>query len=224
MSAVAVAPNALALIEYMQPGDRLYREGVSWDAYEALSHELDGVRNIRLSYDQGRLEIMSISPEHEKPTGMFTHLIQVLTEELALEFISFGSSTLKRQRKQRGKEPDDCFYIGDLARIIDKQRLDLDYDEPPDLAIEVDITNPSINKFSIYAGLGVPELWRYDGEEVEFFRLEEDDYAPLHTSDLFPFLTTEAVAEALRQGSTLGINAMRRAFRQWVQDNKPPAA
>ena len=76
-------------------------------------------------------------------------------------------------------------------------------------------------KFSIYAGLGVPELWRYDGRAVEFYELDEDQHVRVATSRLFPFLTPEAVAAAIEQGDLDDINSMRQAFRQWVQANKP---
>ena len=217
----AVATNYMELIELMPNGSRFCRDGVSWEEYEETLEDLTDFAGARISYEQGRMEIMSLSPEHEGYAGLFTHLIQILTEELNLKFMSRGSMTMKRERRLRGTEPDDCFYIGDLERIRGKRRLDLEYDAPPDLAIEVDITNPTVNKFSIYAGLGVPELWRYDGREVEFYQLDEDRYVPLAQSHLFPFLTPEAVAAAIEQGDLDDINAMRQAFRQWVQANKP---
>ena len=216
-----VATNYMELIERMPAGSRWCRDGVSWEEYEETLEELAGFAGARLSYDQGRMEIMSLSPEHEGYSRLFGYLIQVLTEELNQEFVSRGSMTLKRKRTASGKEPDDCFYIGDLERILGKKRLDLEYDAPPDLAIEVDITNPTINKFSIYAGLGVPELWRFDGRRVEFYRLADGHYELLATSALFPFLMPEVLAAAIHQGDEEGINAMRREFRQWVQANNP---
>jgi Uma2 family endonuclease len=215
----AVATNYLELVELMLDGDRFYRENVTWDEYEELLEELDGVRKVHVSYDQGRMEIMALSPEHEGIARLFGYLIQVLTQELNLEFVTRGSTTLKSERNAVGKEPDDCFYIGDLNRILGKKRLNPDLDAPPDLAIEVDITNPTLRKFSIYAGLGVPELWRYFGGQVEFYRLEEDRYIPVPTSGLFPFLTPDAVADALEHGGNEGVNAMCTVFRKWVQAN-----
>lgn len=217
----AVATSYLELVELMLAGDRFYRENVSWDEYEELLAELDGVRKVHVSYDRGRLEIMAISVEHEGIARLFGYLIQVLTEALNLSFVSRGSATLKLEQEEAGKEPDDCFYIGNLERIIGKKRLDLEQDAPPDLAIEVDITHPTLSKFPIYARLGVSELWRYADEQVEFYRLEEDFYVPISTSDLFPFLTPAAVVEALERGDSEDINSMLRAFRQWVQAHKP---
>jgi len=49
----------------------------------------------------------------------------------------------------------------------------LETDPPPDLAIEIDITSTSVNKFGIYLALGVPELWRYNGRDLKFYQLAE---------------------------------------------------
>ena len=70
---------------------------MSWPEYEELLEDLDGVRSVRVSYDRGRMEIMALSPEHEGISRLFGYLIQVLTEELNLQFLSRGSATLKRQ-------------------------------------------------------------------------------------------------------------------------------
>ena len=122
----AVATNYMELIELMPNGSRFCRDGVSWEEYEETLEDLTDFAGARISYEQGRMEIMSLSPEHEGYAGLFTHLIQILTEELNLKFMSRGSMTMKRERRLRGTEPDDCFYIGDLERIRGKRRLDLD--------------------------------------------------------------------------------------------------
>ena len=218
---IAVATNYLELVALMRDDDRFCRERVSWEEYGELLDELDGVRNVRVSYDRGRMEIMALSLEHEGIARLFGYLILALTEELNLEFVSRGSATLKRKSEEAGKEPDDCFYIGDLERIRGKKRLNLDRDAPPDLAIEVDITNPTLDKFPIYARLGVLELWRYSDGQVEFYRLEEGEYVSAAASELFPFLSPEIVTEMIERGDNESINAMLRAFRKWVQANKP---
>ncbi len=207
-------------IDHLPVGGKLLMSGISWDEYEELLEEIEGKRHVRISYDNGRMEIMTLSPEHEVPSHLFDHFIQILTEELDLEYLSIGSTTLRRKSQLQGKEPDDCFYIGDLDRILGKKRLDLDFDSPPDLAIEVDVTNPTVDKMGIYAGLGVPEVWRFDDYQVEFHRLAGEQYKQISTSALFPFLPPSVVSEHLQIGYTQGVNTMRRAFRKWVRDHK----
>src|SRR5204863_3892315 len=65
----------------------------------------------------------------------------------------------------RRLEPDECYYVANEPLVRDKLHLDLAVDPPPDLAIEVEISRDSLNRHRIYAALGVPELWRYDGED-----------------------------------------------------------
>jgi Uma2 family endonuclease len=97
----------------------------------------------------------------------------------------------------------------------------VNYDPPPDLALKVDITHGSLSKFPIYAGLGVPEVWRYDGQRVEFYRLVGDAYLQIHTSAAFPFLTPEVMTQFLRLGEAEGHTKARRAMRDWATANKP---
>ncbi len=208
-------------IDHLPAGGKLYLEDIGWDEYEELLEELEGKRHVRISYDNGRMEIMTLSPEHEMPASLFSHLIQILTEELDIEFVSARSTTLRRKSQLQGKEPGDCFYIGDLTRILGKKRLDIDFDSPPDLAIEVDVTSSTVDKMAIYAGLGVPEVWRYDNYQVEFHRLTGKRYKQVATSALFPFLPPWVITDHLSIGVTQGVNAMRRAFSEWVRAHKP---
>ncbi len=217
----STATDYLEAIDHLPVGGKLYLEDVSWDEYGELLEELEGKRHVRISYDNGRMEIMTLSPEHGAPASLFGHLIQILTEELNLEFVSIRSTTLRRKSRLQGKEPDDCFYIGDLNRILGKKRLDIDFDAPPDLAIEVDVTNSTVDKMAIYAGLGVPEVWRYDNYQVEFHSLAGKRYKQVATSARFPFLPPSVITDHLGIGTTQGVNSMRRAFSEWVRAHKP---
>src|SRR5687767_10835429 len=85
-------------------------EDVSWGFYERLLKEI-GDRPIRVTYDQGRLEMMSPLPEHER-VGLLIHdLLRLLTLELGLPMVCLGSTTFRREDKLKGTEPDDCFYF-----------------------------------------------------------------------------------------------------------------
>ncbi len=216
-----ITVDHLDVIATLPPGSRIIMPDVSWEDYEYILTELTDNTRFRLSYDQGRLEVMTLSPRHEGFKVLFAHLIAVLTQELDLDWISFGSTTFKAAPDVRGTEPDDCFYITHAAEVAGKDQIDLALDPPPDLAIEVDITNPSLNKFPIYESLGVAEVWRHDGDKVEFHRLTKAGYVTISNSVLFPFLPASVLPEFLHQGRFKGGNAMIRAFRKWVKQNKP---
>jgi len=210
----------LPAIKALPPGTALNLSHVSWEEYEELIEALDEQPYYRLSYDNGRLEVMTVSPEHEIPAGLFPHLIAVLAEECDMDFLSLRSTTLRKKRKMRGIDPDDCYYFKDFKKVSGKKRIDLSIDPPPDLALEIDVTHGSLRKFPIYAAIGVSEFWRYRNNRMKFYRLAGDEYEEISHSDLFAFLTPAIVVEFLKEGDAQGTMAMVKAFRKWVRANK----
>jgi Uma2 family endonuclease len=194
---------------------------VSWEEYEELLALLPDHPRFRLSYDQGTLEIMTLSPRHERLKSLFMPLLTVLTEELHLNLVGLGSTTFRRAEAARGLEPDDCYYIAQAERMAGQDTIDLATDPPPDLVVEVDITRPSLDKFPIYVSLRVPEVWRHDGDTLQFFRLDGERYTQTLASGLFPLLSAEVLAGFVQQGKEHGIIPMIRAFRDWVRAHRP---
>lgn len=130
----------------VSPRQQIILEDISWENFETILAELGERRRLRLAYDNGLLEMMMPSLEHEDDKEIIGDLIKDLLEELDIEFRCLGSATLKRATSY-GLEPNQCFYIQNETRIRNKKCIDLITDPPPDLAIEVDInsrTHPSI--------------------------------------------------------------------------------
>ena len=209
-----------AIFALLPPEAAVTLNNISWDEYEALLNEFDEQPRVRLTYDDRRLEIMTVSIEHERIKCLLPHLIMVQALELRLNFLGAGSSTLRNKKKAKGIDPDECYYFENFKQISHKKRLDLAIDPPPDLAFEADITNPSTNKFSIYAALGVKELWRLNGAEISFYQLVDEDYLESGHSILFPFLTPETLLRFFQMGEAEGTVTMVNEFRQWVSANK----
>lgn len=197
---------------------RTVLHNISWQTFEALIEETGEGRKSRFAYDDGTLEIMSPLIEHESNNSNLGNFIIALAEELEIELKSAGSTTLKRKLLKKGIEPDKCYYIQNELAIRGKQKLDLDVDPPPDLAIEIDITNSSVNKFSIYSALGVPELWRYDGRVLKFYQLVEGTYSEVESSLAFPLISTSELTPFIEQSKTIGEIALLKSFRLWVRD------
>ncbi|MGB7413774.1 MAG: Uma2 family endonuclease [Thermosynechococcaceae cyanobacterium] len=199
--------------------ERLVLSGVSWPNYQSLVHDLEHQPSLRLTYDCGQLEIRRYSDPHESYKKLLGRLVEALTEELDLEIRSLGSRTCDRKDLRRGLEPDQCYYIKNESAVWNKEQIDLQQDPPPDLAIEVDITSSSLDRLAIYADLGVPEVWRYDGLSLIIYDLQNQQYQPCASSKTFMGLSPADVERFLAMKKTLKENALIRQFRQWVREN-----
>lgn len=188
------------------PGERItVREhmllyGVPWHTYVEL-RDLPENYHVRMNYDRGTLEIMSPSTKHEGNTSIIGRLIEVWTEELNIGIRSLGQTTCRREDIERSFEPDKCYYIQNEARMWDKEELDFTVDPPPDLAIEVDISRSSLDKLSIYAAFGVPEVWRLDRRRLIVYEFVDGEYRPRDSSVCFPQLP---LAEVQRVADQVG--------------------
>lgn len=198
---------------------RVLLKNISWQLFESLLLEMGEQRSTRLAYYKGNLELMTPLWEHENRNRLIERLISTLVEELNLEFNPGGSVTLKRSDMSVGKEPDSCYYIQNEARVRGKTTIDLTQDPPPDLAIEIDITSSSLNQLALYADLGVPEVWRFDGRRLKIYQLQQREYTECDYSPTFPLLPATKVEEFLEQCQTTGVTASVRQLRQWVRSS-----
>src|SRR5260370_39130270 len=154
---------------------RFLFEKVNWEAYEALLKTWQDLP-VRMTYDQGRLEIMSPLLSHEQYGSLLAQMVEAFTLELRIPRHTGGSTTFKQEAKERGLEPDECYWIQNEPRMRSRKEFDPDTDPPPDLAIEVDITSSSLDRMSIYADLGVPQVWRFDGDTLTMNLLPKGTY------------------------------------------------
>lgn len=190
---------------------------ISWKTYESLVNELAPQGGIRLTYDRGNLEIMTPSAPHEGSKKILGRFVESVSEELNVEIRSLGSLTCRREDLARGLEPDQCYYIQNEDVVWDKEQIDLNQDPPPDLVLEIDVTSSSIDRLSLYASLGVPEVWRYDGNRLIIYQLEAQEYVERTVSPTFPFLSQVEMLRFLELRRTTKENALIRLFREWVR-------
>jgi Uma2 family endonuclease len=203
------------------PENRVILKGVSWSTFKALLADVGDDRAWRIAYDGGVLEIRMPHLEHEVPKGLIESFIEATADELEIEVMKAGSLTLEREDLTRAVEPDTCFYIQNEASVRGKRDINLPEDLPPDLAIESDYTNSSVNKNSIYAALGVPELWRYRRESLQVYHLVEGKYEMCDRSLAFPFLPVAEIPGFIEQSRTIGQRAAVRLFRQRIKEILP---
>jgi hypothetical protein len=148
---------------------------------------------------------------------MAGRLVELSTLELDISISSFGSTTWRRQALGKGLEADRCYYIQSEPIVRGRTDIDLERDPAPDLANEIDIPDFPLNRPSVYAALGVGELWRYDGARFNFVRrTTSSNYEPIASSVALPFMTPQIVDRFI--GLVLADeNAGLRAFRDWLR-------
>jgi Uma2 family endonuclease len=185
----------------MTTESRVILDGVSWQTFECLLDDLGEHRKARLAYDQGMLEIMTPYFGHEWLNRLVADIITALAFGKHLAVEQAGSTTFRRQDVARGFEPDSCFYFGEQAALIrGRERIDLNVAPAPALVVEVDLTHPSLDKFPIYAALGVPEVWRLDGETVWFYQRSGTIYVAADTSAVLAHVTPSDIAAFIARG------------------------
>ena len=196
---------------------------VTWDEYEELLEQVGEAPGLRISYDNGSLQVMTISAEHEKYAQFINSLIAGIRLRLRMNILAFGSATIRKRKRRKGNEPDACFYVQSASLIGNRVQLDFESDPPPDIAVEIDVHHDSRSKFPIYAALGVPEIWRYDGEEMTIYHLGEDAtehesmYVEQETSAALPMLSAQLLTEMLERMRRDGELSALLAFDGWLQ-------
>ncbi len=179
---------------------RVLLAGVGWDVYETLD-QARGDRPVpRLTYLDGDIELMSPSFLHEVLARRLSDFVKILARGLRLNYRDAGSTRWTRKDLEKGKEPDACVYLAHEPHVRGVQEIDLQIHPPPDLAIEVILSNPLLEGLHVYGALGVPEVWTFDGRTLQFLHRQADGTYKAHEHSLgFPMLRTwEALGWILR--------------------------
>ena len=210
--------SSAAATAALVPEQRVLVSGIDWQGYRGIADAL-GDAHVRLTYNEGSLEFMTLSHGHERCSNLIGRFIEALTEEFDLPIQSGGSTTLNREDLDRAAEPDQCFYIDNEPLVRGKDEIDLTIDPPPDLVVEVDITRSSRARMKIYSAMGIPEVWRYDGEVLRVTQLDDaGEYLEVAESRFFPGISPQKVSEFLSQRTLMDANQLLRSFRQWVRE------
>ncbi|MGD1862474.1 MAG: Uma2 family endonuclease [Leptolyngbyaceae cyanobacterium] len=198
---------------------RILLEGVSWETFEQLLVETGDNRNQRFAYCDGTLEIMAPLEGHEESTRLLDQFVVAFIDALSLEVRSLGSLTMKNPEQKKGLEPDNCFYIQNEAVVRGVKKLDFKIHPPPDLAIEVDNTNLSLNKFPIYLALQIPEVWRLRRGQLLIYRLNEaqSDYVEVEQSHAFPQMPVQELPNFIERAQMIGQRAAVRELTARVK-------
>ncbi len=195
---------------------RVSLNGLTWEAYQQILYALPQSRAARLTYDRGTLEIAMPLEDHEFACELIGLFIRILVGEIGLKLKSMRSTTLDREDLNRGAEPDIAYYIQNQPQVAGR-KVNLAQDPPPDLVVEVDITHTDIKKNQLYAAIGVPEFWRYDGQTWLIYQLQQDIYQECDRSPTFPWIEKEDLYRFLQQAQQDEIEA-ENVFREFVRE------
>jgi len=191
--------------------------GIKWLTFKAIMSDVGDGRAWRIAYAEGVLEIRMPLTEHEEPKGMIESFVEAFADELDMEVRKLGALTLEREDLARAIEPDSCFYVQNEL-VVRGKSINLPADPPPDLVVESDYTSSSLNKFSIYASLGVSEIWRYRNQCLQVYQLVEGSYEPKENSLAFPCWPIAEIPAFIEQSKTIGQRAAVRLFPDRVRE------
>jgi Uma2 family endonuclease len=194
---------------------RVILNNLTWESYQQILHALPQNRTSHLTYDRGILEITMPLETHEWASELIGLFIRILAVEMGLKLKSMRSTTINRQDLDRGAEPDCAYYIQNQSKVAGKT-IDFTQDPPPDLVVEVDITHSDIDKNRLYASMGVPEFWRYNGQELKIYKLEQNIYLECDRSPTFDWIDKEYLYRFLEDARADEVEAEVR-FRAYVK-------
>jgi Uma2 family endonuclease len=206
-------------------------DGITWEQYVTISDALPDWPGLRITFDGERLELMSTSQRHERIKKLIGQMIEMLTLELDYDRQSGGNVTFRREDLEKGLEPDECYWIARAREMIGVDDWDPAVHPPPDLAVEIDVKSRSISRQPIYAALGVPELWRYDGTNLQALRLdvggqpsgcEAGQYVPIEHSVALPFLRVADLVPFLHRTDEETETDIMREFIKWLRAQNIP--
>ena len=162
----------------------------SWEQFEALESLIADASGLRITYLDGWIEFMTLGEAHEEIKSILAIFIALYFFEKGINFIPVGSATRRDKTKDVSFEPDESYYIGEKK-------------EHPDLAVEVTITSGSTNKLAKYLRLRIPEVWFWENNRLDVYRLREDNYEQVSRSELLPELDLELLVRCVLMPSRI---------------------
>jgi Uma2 family endonuclease len=195
---------------------RVTLRDLTWQAYQQILHALPQTRAARLTYDRGTLEITMPLEDHKFALRLIELFVRILVVEIGMKIKTMGSTTMDREELERGSEPDCAYYIQNQPKVAGRH-VNFAADPPPDLVVEVDITHTDINKNRLYASMGVPEFWRYNGREWRIYQLQGESYTERDRSPTFSWVEKEELYRFLEQAQQDEVEA-ETTFRARVRE------
>ena len=195
---------------------RVVLHDVSWETYLHLLADNEERTVPRISYDRGVMELVTPSMPHDEYARTIEAIVRIVTALLNIPIRSSGGTTFRRDDLERGFEADASFYVQNEERIRGQRDVELMVDPPPDIVLEMEMSRSAMNKLPLFASMGVPEVWRCDGERVHILVLEGESYRETPRSSAVPVLTGDILTHFLTLSRTELSPAWFRAVSEWA--------
>jgi Uma2 family endonuclease len=176
---------------------------VTWKEYVTLRELMDRP-GLRMTYLEGKLELMTPSPEHELWKTNIARFVELYCHIKQIDLYAYGSTTFRKEANERGAEPDECY-------LVDKDLVDF-----PEIVLEVIASSPLLDKLDVYAGFGIPEVWVFHERRFRIYTLDRDagGYVEIERSRLLPTIDFEMIARfAIRTDTPRALREFDAAIR-----------
>ena len=213
------ADTVADILRTMPPDDVALFHNVTWEQYEHLCQIRDSERSgIRITFDCGRLEIMTVYYPHESGKTRICVILESLCLAFRIPRRGAGEMTIRREDLDRGFEPDSSYYIKNYAKVLQIRNLDFTKDPAPDLAIEVESSRKMIDRIPLYAAMGIPEIWRVTGSKVEILLLisKKKGYVSASISPTFPKVPLAQIERFLVRSERIDETTLTTEILDWV--------
>jgi Uma2 family endonuclease len=163
---MATAPS----LSRSNDAQRLVHTGCTWSQFKLIQAGFEASPNIRLFYYQDTLEILMPGRNHEVLKSLIGFLIELFLVEIGMEFEPTGSMTQEREGIV-SLQADESYCIGGSKPISD-------------LAIEVVFISGGPDKLPRYQALAVTEVWFWQNDRLQLYRLQAGNYEQIDRSEL----------------------------------------
>lgn len=159
---------------------------------------------------------MAQTPRHGNRSRALSRFVECRLEYQERDYQNYDPITLKKL-DEKGVEPDSCFYIANWKAVLGKEKINLEVDPPPDLALEVDLT--SLTRPQDYESIGSPELWIYRKARLSVYVFEQGHYVEQVNSPTFPNISVttlipEYVEKAWHEGTSVAVREFKALVAQ----------
>lgn len=215
-----MSASAVASPPAVYPDERVVVRRVSWETYERLLADDEGRRVPRISFDRGEMELITPSKAHELDSKAIIRFVDFVAVALGIPVQSTGSTTFRRKDLKRGFEADGSFYIQNEEWVRTRREAELSVDPPPDVVLEMEMSRSALDKLTLFASIGIPEVWRCDGERVTNLLRDGEAYRESSASAAIPALTGEVLTRFLMLSRTMASTEWGQAVIVWANEQR----